>query len=219
MEVYPDVHLVEEVRGSNCYLICGPELILIDTGLPGQVRQILDYISGLGRSVGELHWIVLTHHDIDHIGNAAELQRLIGAEVCMHPADVDYVQGKVRRRPFWKAWLCDLTIALRKLQPPEINRLVHDGETIGPLEVIHTPGHSAGSISLKYGSVLFVGDLVRGGRFPRENFFLTNEDNNLARASIKKLAQLDFEVLCPGHGRPISRAAERLRHLASRWAR
>jgi len=212
------VHLVEKVRGCNCYLVARPELSVIDTGISGQAKVILNYISTLGLDPLDLRRIFLTHHDIDHIGSAAELQKLTGAEVCMHPADADCVVGKAKRRPFWKNWLSSLATALKKLQTPEINCLVHDGETIGAIQVIHTPGHSAGSISLQYGSVLFVGDLVRGGSSLREAFFLADEDRTQVQASIRRICELDIEVICPGHGRVVFNASGKLRELVACWA-
>ncbi|HEX77809.1 MAG TPA: MBL fold metallo-hydrolase [Dehalococcoidia bacterium] len=211
MEVTEGVHLITGVRGCNCYLITKPELILIDTGMPGQAGKVLDYISDLGYSGRDLKRIVLTHHDVDHIGSAAELQRLTGAEVCMHRADADCVVGRSPRRPFWKAWLSGLAKVWGQFQPPQITRFLDNGETVGPLRVIHTPGHSAGSISLCYGNVLFVGDLLRWAGPLREVPHPAHQDNKLVGASIRKIAELDFLILCPGHGKPIFDAAEELR--------
>ncbi len=218
MEIYPNVHLIEKARGCNCYLITRPELSVIDTGISGQAGIILDYISGLGFNPPELKRIFLTHHDIDHISSAAELQKLTGAEVCMHPADADCVLGKAKRRPFWKNWLSSLAAALGKLRPPEINCLVRDSQAIGPIQIIHTPGHSSGSISLKYGPVLFVGDLLRGGSPLKEAFFLADEDRNLVQTSIRKISELDVEVICPGHGKVVFNAGKKLRELVACWA-
>ncbi|MCK4362858.1 MAG: MBL fold metallo-hydrolase, partial [Dehalococcoidia bacterium] len=152
MEIWSGVHLIEGVRGCNCYLVTRPSLALIDTGIPGQSRKVVAYLANLGYDPEDLKWIILTHHDVDHVGSAAQLQRLTGAEVCMHPADVDCLLRRVPRRPRWKALLSSL---YRRLELPEIDTLLEDGQNIGPLEVIHTPGHSPGSIRLLYGSVLF----------------------------------------------------------------
>ena len=103
MEISQSVHLIEGVRGANCYLVTEPELALIDTGIPGQTARILSYVTNLGYNAGNLKRVILTHHDLDHIGSAAEIQRLTGADVCLHPADEEYVSDRVRRRPVWKA--------------------------------------------------------------------------------------------------------------------
>ena len=217
MEIWSGVHLIKNVRGCNCYLITKPELTLIDTGIPRQSKKVVKYLANLGYEPWELKRIILTHHDIDHVGSAAQLQRLTGAWVCMHPADVDCLLGRAPRRPRWKAWLSTLARVWSKLEPPKIDVLLEEGQTIGPLQVIHTPGHSAGSISLLYGPVLFTGDLLLWGRVFKGNLPIVNEDSKAARASIKKISNLDFYLLCPGHGKPVLDAAPKLRELASRW--
>lgn len=214
MEIWSGVHLIEGVRGCNCYLITMPSLALIDTGIPGQSRKVVAYLANLGYDPQDLKWMILTHHDVDHVGSAAQLQRLTGAEVCMHPADVDCLLGRVPRRPRWKA---RLSMLCSRLELPEIDTLLEDGQNIGPLEVIHTPGHSPGSISLLYGSVLFTGDLLRWGRFLKQTLRIISEDSTAARASIKKISDHNFYLLCPGHGKPVPGAAPKLRELASRW--
>ena len=218
MEISQGVHLIKGVRGSNCYLVTHPELTLIDTGMPGQHRKILSYITSLGYENGKLRRIILTHHDLDHMGSAADLQRVTGAAVCIHRADADCVLGRSPRRPFWKAWLSSLATLWPEFRPPEITRLLEDGQNMDLLQVIHTPGHSAGSITVKYGPVLFVGDLLRWGRVFKQTPRCFNEDSSAIRDSIKKIASLDFDLLCPGHGKPVFGASHKLRELGSRWS-
>jgi glyoxylase-like metal-dependent hydrolase (beta-lactamase superfamily II) len=70
MEIVQGVHLIDGVK-CNCYLLEGAGLSLIDTGYPGQTRKILSYITKtLKRDISDLKTIILTHCDIDHIGNA-----------------------------------------------------------------------------------------------------------------------------------------------------
>jgi len=214
MEVWSDVHLIEGIRGCNCYLVTRPRLVLIDTGVPGQSRKVVAYLEKLGYAPRDLKWIILTHCDIDHVGSAAKLQRLTGAEICMHPADVDCLMRRVPRRPRWKTRLSGIWI---RPELPEINTLLEDGQDIGSLEVIHTPGHSPGSISLLYGSVLFTGDLLRWVGLPKQILRLIGEDSTEVRTSLKKIANHNFYLLCPGHGKLVRGAAPNLRELAWRW--
>jgi len=76
MEITSGVHLVDGVRGSNVYLLTDGPMTLVDTGLPGNVAAILDFIALLGRDPGELAYIVLTHGHMDHSGSAAALKRV-----------------------------------------------------------------------------------------------------------------------------------------------
>lgn len=195
-------------------MITKPELILIDTGLPRQSEKVIKYLANLGYKPQQLKRMILTHHDVDHVGSAAKLQRLTEAEVCMHPADVDCLLGRVPRRPRWKAGLSRLC---SKLELPKIDVLLEDGQTIGPLQVIHTPGHSPGCISLLYGPVLFTGDLLCWGRFMRQPLGIAGEDSKATLALIKRISELDFHLLCPGHGKPVAGAATKLREVVSRW--
>jgi len=202
MKITDSVHLIDGVRGANCYLVTDPEVVLIDTGMPAQEGRILAYLEKLGFRPGDVRRIFLTHHDLDHIGSAARLQELTGARVFLHSADADCVLGRRPCRPFWKSWSCGFARATGWLRVPSIEELAGDGQEIGPFRIIHTPGHTPGSVSLLYRNVVFVGDLVNIGNPLR---YLANQDTRLCRASLERVLALDFEILCRGHGRPLSR--------------
>ena len=69
MEILPSVYLVDGVKGSNVYLLAEDELVLIDTGLPGNARHIKNFIEDQGRDPAELAQIIITHAHIDHMGS------------------------------------------------------------------------------------------------------------------------------------------------------
>jgi len=74
MEIIPNVHLIPNIV-ANPYLIVDPDgLTLIDAGLPGNHKKILNYISGLGHTPSDLKRIIITHADIDHIGGLSALK-------------------------------------------------------------------------------------------------------------------------------------------------
>ncbi|MFQ6059337.1 MAG: MBL fold metallo-hydrolase [Anaerolineae bacterium] len=112
----------------------------------------------------------------------------------------------------------------RPAPPARIDRELSDGDEIDCLEgmrVIHTPGHTPGSVSLYCPKrrLLFAGDAAANtfGLRPPIGWF--TEDMAQAKESIRKLAALDFEVALFGHGRPIDReAALRFRRLVERLA-
>src|SRR5208283_3432217 len=81
MEITTNVHLIPNIV-ANPYLIMDPDgLTLIDTGLPGSDKKILNYISGLGRSPSDLKRIIITHSDIDHVGGLSAIRKASGAHI------------------------------------------------------------------------------------------------------------------------------------------
>jgi glyoxylase-like metal-dependent hydrolase (beta-lactamase superfamily II) len=104
------------------------------------------------------------------------------------------------------------------LEGAPINCEVNDGELLpiaGGLKAIHTPGHSAGHLAFLWPreGVLFVGDAC--GNFPSFGWSLGYEDLQVGRQSLAKLAQLDFQIACFGHGRAFQQdASQRFR---KRW--
>jgi glyoxylase-like metal-dependent hydrolase (beta-lactamase superfamily II) len=95
-------------------------------------------------------------------------------------------------------------------------------DAIGGLEVIHTPGHTPGHISLysKSRRLLFAGDAVLNVLGLRPPYYGTTWDMVVAKRSIGSLAQLDFDIALPGHGSPIiNRANEKIADWYDRWLR
>jgi hydroxyacylglutathione hydrolase len=147
------------------YLIYGETITLIDTGVAGCERQIFDYIRSTGRDPSEIALIILTHSHPDHIGAARAIRQATGCSIAAHPAE--------------RTWIEDVECQNRERPVPGFSMLVGgsvrldhelvDGDSIetdetrtGELQVFHSPGHSAGSISLFLHSegVLFSGDAV-----------------------------------------------------------
>jgi glyoxylase-like metal-dependent hydrolase (beta-lactamase superfamily II) len=198
------------------------ELILIDAGYPGYTQKILRAVRQAGGGDTNLRHIFVTHCHWDHSGSLAEVQRATGARVYMHEADAAKTRAGETRRP-WQAtpgWFNGLLFqvfvknAREHVKPCEVQVEVRDGETVplaGGLQVIHTPGHCAGQIALlwrRHGGVLFVGDAA--SNIPNLRLSIVHEDLAQARASLRKLAALEFQHACFGHGRPIlGRAQQR----------
>ena len=201
-------------RGANVILIVEEELTLIDSGLRGSSPHIIDFIHHLGRSPEEISLIILTHNHLDHVGAVAELKQLTSAKVAIHKADISDIEnqpprtGARQRKP-----LNPLSTTLRSvfsIKFGDVDIQLVDGEVLKPLgglEVIHTPGHTPGSISLfsRQNKLLVVGDALRKRRkilqLPPK---MASSDLAQAIDSIKRIAQLDFDILCLGHGLPLS---------------
>ena len=215
LEIIPNVYQLS-IRAVNVFLVVEKELTLIDVGLYGSSAQIADFINQLGRSVEEIGLIIITHNHFDHMGGLAELRELTRAKVAAHGAgilntdeELPFPGGRgvgklLRFRPF---------SSLRKhlaLKPEDVDILLEGGEVLEPLgglRVIHTPGHSPGSISFYSpgNRLLIVGDaLVRSRRSLRLPHKMVSIDREQAIDSVREMAKLDFDILCFGHGRPLA---------------
>jgi len=177
MQITPSIHAIRHPfripvapgitldRFVYSYLIYGDTVTLIDTGVAGCETQIFEYIRSTGRDPSEIALIILTHSHPDHIGAAQAIQRESGCSITAHHAE--------------RAWIEDVELQNRKRPVPGFTTLVGgsvqidhelmDGDSIEPdetrageMQVFHTPGHSAGSLSLFLHNegALFSGDVI-----------------------------------------------------------
>ena len=202
MEIAPGVHAVRQLSG---FLISEPEMTLIDAGLIGARRAFERYVRRIDRSVDDLSRIICTHAHPDHIGGVRELAGDRDVEVLMHPADLDGLSVTLRDAVANRNR--SQLIAYFTRHPGEATP-VEDGQVLpilGGLEVIHTPGHTPGSICLYAArhKLLFTGDalqVVRGKVTYASAFF--SADLATARASVARLAALDVETIAFAHYPP-----------------
>jgi len=147
------------------YLIAGETITLIDTGVAGSETRIFEYIQSIGRDPSEISLIVLSHSHPDHIGAARTIRYATGCSVAAHPAErswIEDVERQNRERPV-------PGFAMLVGGPVPLDFEIEGGVTIDTdgtgeyeLEVMHTPGHSAGSIALFLPGegALFSGDVI-----------------------------------------------------------
>lgn len=208
MEIVPGLHAVR-LLGSKGYLVVDDELTLVDAGLRGSTPLLRWYLSRIGRQLTDITRIVCTHGHPDHIGGVHEIAALSGAQVLMHPADTSRLRETRLRdvmprpdrapRPVAGQLVAAFTRA-----PADPRPLAH-GDVIpalGGLEVIHTPGHTPGSVCLyaREHRLLIVGDVLQviRGRISLPSHLFT-EDMDAARRSIGALAELDVDTICFAH--------------------
>ena len=191
----------------------GGGLVLIDAGVPSHEAAIFDAVTALGRQPEDLRHLVFTHAHPDHIGSAAAVIQRTGAETWMHPTDTPIAASGGPFRPMRPSPGLPQRIGYRvfwrpnePVTPVHIDHEIDDGETLpvaGGLQVIHTPGHAAGHVSLMWQGdrMLIVGDV--GSNVAGVNDPLGFENRELGRHSQRLLASLDFQAAAFGHGRAI----------------
>ena len=199
MKITDNVYMIESSKGSHMYLIKEEENSLIDTGMPGNIDKILDEIKSLGVDPKSIKNILLTHSDVDHIGNAKKLQDITGATVWCSKEEYPYIE-KIKKRSGIKIIINKII----KSEKPIISNFYNYNENINEIKPILTPGHTEGHTIFQYKDVIFVGDIlkVKDGNL-RLMPKIMNWNEEEAKKSISILKRLDFKWLCPSHGESI----------------
>lgn len=179
--------------GTNSYLVEDEEThdaVVIDSNLEP------DLVIALARERGvTVNAILLTHTDLDHIAGLHELQQAFGpVPVAVHEAERDVVaEGKPLRREFGP--IATRVEGVTALKPGEVFRA-------GSLEfeVLHTPGHSPGGVTLKIDGYLFTGDALFAGSIGRSDFANSDSAALLGGIRTNLLSQPDDMIVYSGHG-------------------
>ncbi len=199
-------HVTVGQMAVNCYLVIDrltDEAIIID---PGDDAQYI--MSVLGNSQAKPTRIIATHGHFDHIMAAGELQLTYNIPFVVHKLDVFLVK-RMQESAAYFLGLTDVD------PPPRVMMTIGDNDRIKvgniSLQVLHTPGHTPGSICLHYGqgSVLFVGDLMFAqGGFGRVDFSYSNKKD--LDYSLDKVLHFDgHTIVYPGHGASTTVDAEK----------
>ena len=232
MQIAEGIHSIEipfkipvgpgETVGRTVYvfLVLGERLTLIDSGVSGSETRILDYVRTIGRDPKEISALILSHSHPDHIGAARAIREATGCTVMAHEGEKDWIEDTAkqsRERPV-------PGFGSLVQGPVEVDRFLEDGDALSfgkgvAARVIHTPGHSRGSISLLFGSegeAIFSGDAVLlPGDLPMY------EDISDSVGSLRKLAKLgnielmfsSWETAIQGHERIKRRMEESVCYL------
>ncbi len=200
-------------------------LTIIDPGYPGSHPAIFRYLASRGFEPGDLQWVILTHHHVDHAGSALELCRETGARLAAHAGDVPYLaRGRPRERMTWWGLLDRLPVALARFlvtYAGPVERVLQDGDTVAGLLVLHAPGHTPGSICLwsERESALFLGDVLNNERGLQRPPWTVNRDRQQARAAPARLLGLRYEHAYFGHGPALhEEASQKISHFVQATA-
>ncbi|GAA2252323.1 MBL fold metallo-hydrolase [Streptomyces amakusaensis] len=230
IEVLPELSMLRFPVGQAYLWRDGDGLTLIDAGPVGAGALIADAVTGLGLHPRDVRRIVLTHFHEDHAGGAGEFAALSGAPVLAHRLDAPFVRGDAPGPPpLFEEWELPIHAEASKLLPPPSVRPVRpaevvevsDGEVLdfgGGARVVSVPGHTEGSIGLHLPSrgVLFTGDTVAASPVDGQVLMgVFNLDREGTLDSFRKLAALDAEVACFGHGDPVRENASAVLRAAT----
>lgn len=230
MEIGPGVHAIQ-LRNVNVFVLTDERLTLIDAGLSGSRPHLVRGLAELGRSEADIERIICTHGHLDHAGGVRELVDEAHAagreiEVRIHPADLAGVSLSFREALAAPQGGTRRGHVLQAMTPhPGAAVPIEDGDVLsllGGLEVIHTPGHTPGSVCLyaRGPRILFTGDVlqVRRGHLAFASPIFSH-DHALARASVRRLTDFDVDTIAFSHYRPMREgAAEALAALARQAA-
>ena len=200
------------------FLIYGERICLVDSGVAGSEKVIFQYLQDTGRSPQEISMLIHTHAHPDHIGSAAAIKRFTGCTVAAHASE--------------RAWIEDVALQAKERPVPgffdlvggsvKVDRTLEEGDILQlegspDLRVLHTPGHSCGSISLwiaKEGALITADAIAIAGEMPIYQDIMASVRSVQRLAAIPEIRLLLAAWDEPRHGEDAYRIMdEGLRYL------
>jgi glyoxylase-like metal-dependent hydrolase (beta-lactamase superfamily II) len=202
---------------NTCYIIKDQGAIMVDAGYPGCSDSLPELLAQHQMTPEEIQLIIPTHGDFDHVGGAKELKELTGGKIALHQKDKDFLEkgifhwprgvtpwGKISRtlfKPMLKTKVDCPTVGVDLVlddQGLSLKEFGIDGE------IIYTPGHTSGSVSVVLSSGdAFVGCLAHN-RIPfgfRPKLPIYANDIDLLKESWVKVINKGAQTIWPGHGK------------------
>ncbi|MBQ0826927.1 MBL fold metallo-hydrolase [Streptomyces tagetis] len=223
-QVADGTYLVHRRDANWVILTDGDAVTLVDTGYPGDRQALLDSLAAVGSSPEAVAAVLITHAHADHLGSAAHLRAAHGTPVLMHEAEVPHARGDFLQQ------ITGTTVLRNAWRPgvlPWTARVLRSGGTRrvpvadpapfpakGALDLpgrpvpVPTPGHTDGHCAyhLPGAGVVISGDALISGHGtsrlhgPQMLPDMFHHERARALASLDRLAELDADVLLPGHG-------------------
>lgn len=219
MKLTDGVHSLRQDEGGHVHaflLDTGDGLTLIDSLFDTDGKLVLAEIAAMGRQPSDLKRIIHSHAHRSHIGSTAALKNVSQAAIYSHEWEAGIVDGsrKAKRVSIWPKppkevykLQVGLALGLGRHPPCKVDQTLKEGDSVGPLQVIATPGHTPGCLTFYWPEkkALFVGDIISS--WPEidagwEGLTLDMKENV---RSVGKLTDFpDVQFLCVGHGEPIT---------------
>jgi glyoxylase-like metal-dependent hydrolase (beta-lactamase superfamily II) len=171
---------------TNCYVASCPQTkdaIIIDPGLdlPVEAQPIVNYIHEAGLNI---KFIINTHGHSDHVKGNLYFQKKYNVPICIHKLDAHFLMNIGSLNSISNVLLDE-------------DSIINCGKET--LRILHTPGHTPGSICLVGEKLVFTGDTLFAGGIGRTDF--PGGSNNDMRVSLQKIVNLpDYLLVYPGHG-------------------
>jgi len=212
--------IIQVIQGfCRCYVLKADGVVVVDAGPPNRGTS---FVRALGRASvrpEEVGLIVLTHGHWDHVGSARDLKVLTGAKLALHHIEVEWLERSLTPMPPgvtpWGRALMSLNglfMPFIKLPPAKVDVPLGDGglslaDYGVPGRVLHSPGHTAGSVSVLLDTgEAFVGDLAMNA-FPLRlspGLPVLAEDPAAVVRSWRRLLESGATTVYPAHGKPFS---------------
>ena len=190
--------------------------ILVDTGVPQQWEALDGQLAAAGCAPGKLKLVIITHGDVDHLGNGVKIKQKYQARIAMHREEADQAEKGMRLKRHIRTLPGKLFYfyrnLVRKMKGIEFvfdtftpDLFLQDGQGLAEYgwdaKVVHLPGHTKGSI----GILTAEGDLIAGDTLVnshKPDIAVYVDDYEELKKSINKLKQMPVKMVYPGHGKP-----------------
>lgn len=193
-------------RFVNVILIFGNKITVIDSGVIGSEEKIRQYIEEQNRDFAEIDLLILSHSHPDHIGSAAKIKELTGCKILAHAAEKGWIENielQNHQRPvpgFFN--LVDRSVRIDGFLTDLQELALEKGLT---LKIIHSPGHSKGSINIEFeeDKILFTADSI-----PLKNDIPNYDNFQDLMSSLEKIRNSRFDVILSSWTAPINNQEE-----------
>jgi hydroxyacylglutathione hydrolase len=212
IDIFPIPMLVDTI-----YAVRGEGVILIDGGDPHKIENLKRELARVSIKPKDIKLILLTHGHWDHIGSAKEIQALTGTRILMHQKDMHFLDETHPSQPpgftLWgkviieglKLYTSNMHISTFTVDIIAGDEEISLAEYGIPGKVVHTPGHTWGSVSvLLDGGQAFVGDLAMN-LFPMRlnpGLPIFGDDMQVVKISWRKMLDMGAKTVYPAHGKP-----------------